>query len=283
MGLVVVEKVEQASWLDPVGDRLQGFIRTVLRSERLRDVLHGVWLGHPLHPVMVQVPIAGWLGTALMDALPGQERGATVLLAAGNVAAIPTAIAGANDWSTLSRDQRRIGLIHAVSNGVSVGLSWASLVARLRGKHRVGRRLSLVAVGVAAGSAYLGGHLSYRQAGGVNHAAPWLRLLPTGWQDLGTVAEFVEGKPAVREVAGVPLLVYRHGERFTVLVERCAHHGGPLGDGEIVETGGEPCVVCPWHGSSFRLTDGSVIHGPAGTNQPALQVQVVGGRVQARV
>jgi nitrite reductase/ring-hydroxylating ferredoxin subunit len=282
MGLVVVEKLEQASSLDPVGDRLQGFVRSVLRSQWLRDALHGVWLGHPLHPVLVQVPIAGWLATALMDALPGQERGATVLLAAGNVAAIPTAVAGANDWSTLSRDQRRVGLIHAASNGVSVGLAWWSLVARLRGKHGLGRRLSLVALGVAAGSAYLGGHLSYQQAGGVNHAAPWLRFLPSGWHDLGEVSEFVEGKPAVRQVGGVPLLVFRQGERFTVLVERCAHQGGPLGEGDVVEAEGDQCVVCPWHGSTFRLADGSVIHGPAATNQPALESRVRGGRVEAR-
>ena len=49
-------------------------------TRRLRDALHGVWLGHPQHPVMVQVPIGAWLGAALMDAVPGQERGATVLL-----------------------------------------------------------------------------------------------------------------------------------------------------------------------------------------------------------
>jgi nitrite reductase/ring-hydroxylating ferredoxin subunit len=44
---------------------------------------------------------------------------------------------------------------------------------------------------------------------------------------------------------------------------------------------GADCVVCPWHGSTFRLSDGAVVHGPAGTNQPMLRSRIRDGRVEA--
>ena len=66
------------------------------------------------------------------------------------------------------------------------------------------------------------------------------------------------------------------------MMERCGHQTGPLGAGEKVEVNGEACVVCPWHGSTFRLSDGAVVHGPAATNQPVLETRVVDDRVQAR-
>jgi nitrite reductase/ring-hydroxylating ferredoxin subunit len=72
------------------------------------------------------------------------------------------------------------------------------------------------------------------------------------------------------------------GGRYTVLLEHCAHQGGPLGQGGDVDVEGEQCVVCPWHGSTFRLADGSVVHGPAASNQPALAVRVNGGRLEVR-
>jgi len=84
-----------------------------------------------------------------------------------------------------------------------------------------------------------------------------------------------------RRIGDVPVLVYRHGDEFTVMLERCGHQTGPLADGEQTEVAGQPCVVCPWHGSTFRLADGGVVHGPAATDQPTLLTRVVDGRLQA--
>jgi nitrite reductase/ring-hydroxylating ferredoxin subunit len=64
------------------------------------------------------------------------------------------------------------------------------------------------------------------------------------------------------------------------MIERCSHETGPLGEGEVVGTGADACVVCPWHGSTFRLTDGSVVHGPAANDQPLLRSRVHEGTVQ---
>jgi nitrite reductase/ring-hydroxylating ferredoxin subunit len=79
------------------------------------------------------------------------------------------------------------------------------------------------------------------------------------------------------------VLVYREGDRISALLDRCAHQSGPLGQGRIVRVDGQACVMCPWHGSTYQLSDGEVVHGPAGTDQQVLPVRVVNGMVQARL
>jgi nitrite reductase/ring-hydroxylating ferredoxin subunit/uncharacterized membrane protein len=276
--MTVVERIEQADRLDPVSDRLQRLIGGL--PQAVRDLLHGVWLGHPLHPAMVHAPVGAWLSAAVLDAIPGQRRAATTLLATGTVAAVPAAMAGWNDWASLDRDQRRTGLVHALANATALALFTGSLVARARGRR--GRALSYAALGIAGAGAYLGGHLSYRQGAGVNQAVSDLPRLPSGWQPLGAAIDYPDGRPTARRIGDVPVLVYREGERFTVLLERCGHQSGPLSEGERTDVNGTPCVVCPWHGSTFRLTDGGVVHGPAATNQPVLDVRLVNGRLEVR-
>jgi len=75
----------------------------------------------------------------------------------------------------------------------------------------------------------------------------------------------------------------RQGSDVLALADQCAHLGGPLHQGTLTDDGGGPCVTCPWHGSTFRLTDGAVVHGPATARQPAFDTRVVeGGMVQVR-
>jgi nitrite reductase/ring-hydroxylating ferredoxin subunit len=108
-----------------------------------------------------------------------------------------------------------------------------------------------------------------------------LRRLPEGWHDVGELAALPEGKPTVARIGEVPVLVVRDGDAATVMLERCAHQTGPLGEGELTRVDGADCVVCPWHGSTFRLADGAVVRGPAATNQPLLRTRIVAGRVEA--
>jgi nitrite reductase/ring-hydroxylating ferredoxin subunit/uncharacterized membrane protein len=272
--------LERSASLDPLGDRLQSAVHATVRRQSLRDLLHGVWLGHPLHPALVQVPVGAFLSAAILDLLPGQRRAATTLIAVGAAASLPAAAAGLTDWASLSREQRRVGLVHAASNTVALGLYAASLRARLRGRHSAGRAFAYAGLSAAGAGAYLGGHLSYQQGAGVNQAAAELHRLPEGWHQVGELSQLPDGKPAVRHVAGVPLLVFRLGERVSAFPEHCAHQSGPLGEGEIVGTGDDACVVCPWHGSTFRLADGAVMRGPATGPQPGLRTRVVDGRVE---
>ncbi|HEV7899610.1 MAG TPA: Rieske 2Fe-2S domain-containing protein [Planosporangium sp.] len=277
----LVTRLERLSLLDGVADRARKLVRAALGSQRVRDVLHGVWLGHPLHPALVQMPVGAWLSAAILDVLPGQRVAATALIGVGTAGALPAAVTGANDWASLSREQRRVGFVHAGANTVALALYGASLAARLRGRHTTGRGLGYLGLAVAGASAYLGGHLSYALGAGVNQAVPGLWLMRGTWQRVGDVEEFAHGQPVARKLGETPVLVYRDAGRFTVMLERCAHHNGPLSDGKIVEIDGEPCVVCPWHGSTFRLTDGVVVHGPAANDQITLRTRIVDGQLEA--
>jgi nitrite reductase/ring-hydroxylating ferredoxin subunit len=276
----LLERVERLAALDRVGGPLLHGVQAVIHG-RARDLLHGVWLGHPLHPAQVQVPFGALTSAAILDAVPGCSPAATVLIGVGTATALPTAATGLTDWSTLSTEQRRVGLVHAVTIASAVALYAASLAERLRGRHASGKRLSFAGLGMLAVGGYVGGHLAYGQAASVNQAAPLLREIPEGWLDVCDFGTLTEGQPLVAHAGDAPVLVSRVGDHVSVMIERCGHETGPLGDGQFTQVDGEDCVVCPWHGSTFRLDDGAVVGGPAATSQPLLRSRVVDGRVQA--
>ncbi|MEU9048560.1 MULTISPECIES: Rieske (2Fe-2S) protein [unclassified Kitasatospora] len=244
-----------------------------------RDALHGVWLGHPLHPALVQLPLGCWTSAALLDFTPGGHRSAGTLVAAGLLAAGPAALAGWVDWARLDPPRRRTGLVHALSNTTGVLLYAGSLLARCRG-HRVrGRALGLAGLSAVSAGAALGAHLSYRQAAGPDRAAAVPRLAPADWVGLGPLEDFPADR-AVRRTAGeLAVVVVRDGESCHVLAERCAHLSGPLSEGTVADG----CLRCPWHGSEFRLRDGQVVHGPATAPQPVLETRVLSGHLEVRL
>jgi nitrite reductase/ring-hydroxylating ferredoxin subunit/uncharacterized membrane protein len=276
----MMTRLEEARSLDPVSDKLQAAVNKVAKPQLLRDLLHGTWLGHPLHPVLVQLPVGSFLSAAILDLLPGKRRASTVLIAAGTAAVSPAVAAGLLDWSQMTKDRRRVGLVHAAANTVAVSLYAASLVARLRGRTTRGKAFGFAGLSVAGLGAYLGGHLSYAQSAGVNQAAPEIVRIPEDWTSLCSLADLPDGRPVVRTVADVPLLVYRRGDQVSALIERCGHETGPLGEGEVTGSGAGACVTCPWHGSVFRLADGKVVHGPAASDQPVVRARVRDGMVE---
>ena len=281
----VLDRVEAMTVLDRPAALLLKGLNTVLR-EPVRKVLQGVWLGHPLHPVLVQVPIGAWLGAALLDAAKADRRSSTMLVATGCVGAVPAAAAGLTDWTSLSREQHRVGLVHSAANSIGLGFYVGSLTARMMGNHRLGRRLSFIGLAFVGVGGYIGGHLSYRQDAGVNQAAPFLRQIPEEWHDLCELDALSPGRATVARIGEVPVLVALTGEDggdVVAMIERCGHETGPLGEGEFTRIDGADCVVCPWHGSTFRLVDGVPVSGPAASTQPHLRTRVVEGRVQATV
>jgi nitrite reductase/ring-hydroxylating ferredoxin subunit/uncharacterized membrane protein len=276
----LLTRIERARALDGISDRLQAAVQAVAQPQAVQDALHGVWLGHPLHPVLVQVPVGAFVSAAVLDLVPGGRKAATTLIAVGTASTAPAIAAGWLDWSQMTRDRRRVGLVHATANAVAVGLYIASLAARRGGRPARGRALAYAGLSVAGTGAYLGGHLAYAQGGGMNQAAPDVVRVPEDWTSVGPLYELPEGKPAKRMIDDVPVLIYRMGDQVTAMAERCAHETGPLSEGEVIGTGADACVVCPWHGSTFRLRDGRVVHGPAGNDQPLLRSRVRDGVVE---
>ena len=87
----------------------------------------------------------------------------------------------------------------------------------------------------------------------------------------------LRAETVVRQMLGeVPVAAVRLSGAVHVLADRCSHMTGPLSDGELADG----CLTCPWHGSVFRLTDGSVAQGPATAPQPAFEVREAGGAIQ---
>jgi len=267
----LISRLEQASRLDPVVTAGQRVARLV-RPGRIRDGLHGVWLGHPLHPVLVQAAAGAWLSASVMD-LAGDEAAARLLTAVGLAAAVPAGAAGAADWSEQHEQQMRVGVVHAAGNALAVSLYGASLAAR---GPRLGRALRLGGLAAVSASGLLGGHISFRLAGGANHAEEVPHILAPGWHYLMVAADLIEGTPVRQVVGEVPVVAVRSGGSVYVLADRCSHMSGPLSESEL----SDGCLTCPWHGSVFRITDGSVARGPATAPQPSFETREVGGAIQ---
>ncbi|MFB7617729.1 Rieske 2Fe-2S domain-containing protein [Kitasatospora sp. NPDC056181] len=275
-----LDAVGGAAELDPIVEPLTRAVQA-LPLGRLRGVLHGRPLGHPLHPALVQLPIGAWMSSVLLDLVPGSERAARLLVAAGVATAVPAALSGWVDWADQHEQQRRTGLLHAASMAAAIGLYGASWAARSCGRIRLGRVLGLAGLTAAGSGAAVGGHLAYRQAAGANKAEPVPHLVKPRWHTLGRAEEFVVGEATRRTVGEVPVLVVKESDEvFHVLADRCSHSSGPLSEGEVADG----CVTCPWHGSVFRLSDGWNVDGPATAPQPRFVTRTdTAGNLQARL
>jgi nitrite reductase/ring-hydroxylating ferredoxin subunit/uncharacterized membrane protein len=284
--LAFLDRIADAPTFDKVIEPGRRAVQGAL-PRPVRDFLHGTWLGHPLHPVMMHVPVGAWMSAGMLDLVPRLRPAATVLIGTGVAAAVPTALAGAVDWSEQEIGVKRLGLLHAAANTVALGLYAGALVARARGRGTLGVLLSYAGLGVATGSAAIGGHMSYSQSSGVSHATTAAQALTTDWIDLGPLDDLPEGRPALRtggsDGAAVPLTAVRRGARVDVFVGRCSHLSGPLHEGTVEEIRGSSCLVCPLHGSAFDLDTGAPRRGPAANLQEKLEVRMEAGRVMARL
>jgi nitrite reductase/ring-hydroxylating ferredoxin subunit len=271
----IVAAIEAIPGLENVSEWLVKALDPLTRRRGLMDVLHGRWLGHALHPVLSDVPLGMWTSVPVLD-LIGDDAGATMLTAMGCIAASATAATGTADWSVTYGRDRRLALVHGLVNTAVLGLQLGSLAARLRGRKGRGRLLSVTGLGAAAAAAYLGGDLVFDRALAVNHTA-WLSG-PSEWTDVAADADVTEGALTVVDVDDRKVLLTRVDGVVCALENTCVHAGGPLNEGTVEH--GE--VVCPWHGSRFRLSDGAVLGGPATFPQPQFAARKVAGRVQIR-
>lgn len=276
-----LDRVEKTTALDAFVSIGQQIVRKVVPRGRVRDALHGVWLGHPVHPVLAQVPVGAFLSAAVLDVL-GSSRPARTLQAVGVASAVPTAAAGLTDWSEQRTGGLRVGVVHAAGN--LVGLScYVAALALGCGRHRtMSRALSYCGLSLVGLSGAVGGHLAYHQAAGVNHARQLTYLVDLIWHDIGPVEKFAD--VPVRVMLGeVPIVVGRGDGGRWALGDRCSHLAGSLSEGRVAGSGEAACVVCPLHGSTFRLYDGAVVHGPATAPQPVFEVRESEGRILVRL
>jgi nitrite reductase/ring-hydroxylating ferredoxin subunit len=271
----MVAAIEAIPGLEELSEWLVEALAPITRRRKLMDLLHGRLLGHALHPALSDLPIGMWSSVTVLD-LIGDTGGATTLTAAGCIAAGATAATGTADWSVTYGRDRRLALVHGLANTAALGLQLGSLAARLRGRTGRGRLLSALGLATAAAAAYLGGDLVFDRALTVNHTA-WISG-PGDWTDVADDADVTEGALTAVEVEDRKVLLTRVDGTVCALENTCSHAGGPLNEGTLED--GD--VICPWHGSRFRLRDGAVVGGPATFPQPHLEARKVAGRIQVR-
>jgi nitrite reductase/ring-hydroxylating ferredoxin subunit/uncharacterized membrane protein len=272
--------VERQEWLEPVESGLQravagSFDAAGSAGRAARNFLHGVWLGHPLHPALTDVPLGAWTAAVILDAADEQSA-ADLAVKVGLVGAVASAVTGLTDWQATDGSARRVGLAHGLLNLTATTLFALSLVSRKRRDRSAGRTLAAIGYGVAAAAAYLGGHLVFRKQIGVNHAIG--TNPPEEWTATVDAEELREGEPRRVMAGDARVLLVRRGDEIFAIGEVCSHLGGPLAEGELQ---GET-IQCPWHASRFCVRDGSVEDGPATHPQPRFEARVRDGKVEVR-
>jgi nitrite reductase/ring-hydroxylating ferredoxin subunit/uncharacterized membrane protein len=224
------------------------------------DFLHGKWLGHPLHPILTDLPLGAWGFAGLVDLLSIGDRrtkpAADAAIAFGIATAVPTAISGALDWRQTGGEPRRIGTAHALLN--TVALSTYVLSMLRRPNHGGSARfLSFAGYGIVCASAYLGGHLVMAARIGTKHESE-----ATGPQQQVEVmdeASLREDAPASITANGVPVLLVKRQGTVYALADICPHLGCLLSEGRLEGD----TIVCGCHGSTFALKVGKALTGPS--------------------
>ncbi len=281
----LADAVERVESLDPPSDQVAGLVAKVVPPGQVKDFLAGTWLGHPLHPALTDVPIGAWASAGFLDVFGGRgsRAAARKLVGLGVLAALPTAVAGLADWiDTRGAPARRVGFVHGAGNVGALGLFLLSWRARRKGHHWRGVGWAMLANGGVLGTAYLGGHLSFAQGVGVDETT--FEEGPANWKAVDVAPDRLgDGKKARATVGSVRVLIYRSGERLYALSDHCSHRGCALAAGQIEGAGPDAVVICPCHGSTFRLADGEVVRGPATAPQPAYEARVNGDKVEVRL
>lgn len=271
----LADKIERAEVLDPPAAWLSGVANQVLNRRWIADLVSGTPIGHSVHPLFVAVPIGAWTSAVVFDVL-GDEDAARKLIGIGLLAAWPSAVTGASDWSYTDGGERRIGFVHAGLNYLAIFSYAGSWLARRSGRRGLGIGLSAIGGTALGGAGWLGGHLAYALGVGVDTTA--FQHNQDDWVSVGSAASVVAGQPSAGDLDGIPVVLTRDlAGQVVVLADRCTHRGAPLHEGEIKDG----CFVCPWHQSEFAF-DGSVERGPATRPQPAYEVEIRDGEVFAR-
>jgi nitrite reductase/ring-hydroxylating ferredoxin subunit/uncharacterized membrane protein len=266
----------------PLGEAVLAAYRNAgVVGNAVKNALHGVWLHHPLHPALTDIPIGAWTTAVALDAKAAASgdrsysHAADFALAFGLAGAVGSAMTGLTDWSETDGRAKLAGLIHGLVNITATAVMATAYVLRRRQERRAGEVCTVAGVGIAMAGAYLGGNLVFGERIGVTHA---VTSAPEDFTPVLASAELAEGTMRRVQSGDTDLLLVRQHGRLCALAHACAHLGGPLSEGQLKDG----TVVCPWHGSEFRLDDGSVVNGPSTHAQPCFAVREREGRIEVK-
>lgn len=269
---------------DALAAAVSWFYRVLGRPGRyLQDFANGVWLGHPLHAVLVDVVVGGATAALLLDLLrvvlgvTGLEEAVLWTLGLVFLAGVGSVLTGLTDYKdTAEGDQRNVTGLHGVINFIGIGGFGGSIGVRLAGYPDVGFWLLLAGYLVISVGAYIGGHVVFKHGYMVNYndhskgrrAKEFTPILP--------LAELADETPTKASLGATALVLVRRGDVVHALKDSCSHLGASLSGGSL----DGDTIVCPWHASTFRLHDGAVVHGPATSRQVRYAARINGDQVE---
>jgi nitrite reductase/ring-hydroxylating ferredoxin subunit/uncharacterized membrane protein len=265
-------------WAKPFGEFNHRWAAALFRPMKpIRDLLNGRWLGHPLHAAVTDIPIGLLVGVVILDVL-GQPTAADIALVGTIIFMALSAVVGLADYSETEGRALTRATLHA--SLMTVGLVVLIISALLRSGAPVDRTapivLSIVGLLIVTAGAFVGGDVAYVLGNMVSRHAfrgagtKWVRL-ETG--DVTDLATLPEATPTKMKAGINDLVVVRIGDALHAMHNVCAHAGGPLNEGRLVDG----CIECPWHFSRYRLTDGLAKQGPTVYDQPSYEIRAAEG------
>ncbi|HVA86677.1 MAG TPA: Rieske 2Fe-2S domain-containing protein [Candidatus Saccharimonadales bacterium] len=259
----------QGVWARPLGDFVHGIVNWLFHHMKpVHNFLNGTWLGHPLHALLTDVPIGAFTLTIVLD-VANQRQAADIALVLGILSMLAAAVAGYADYADTDGLARQRATVHStlmvgalVIYIVSAVLRWGNPVDRT-----AAIVTSIVAYLILSAGAYVGGDVVYALGNMVDRHA--FRSRGTKWAHLDAPADVPEGVPTKAKSGAQTMVLVRRGDTVFALHDTCAHAGGPLSEGHIVDG----CIECPWHGSRFDLATGNLKRGPSVYDQPRYEVR----------
>ena len=260
-------------WARPFGDFNHRWLSALFRPMRpVQDLLHGTWLGHPLHAAVTDIPIGVLTASLLLDIL-GQPTAADIALVLGILAMLAAAATGLADYTDTDGSARVRATVHGSVMVVALVVYVVSMLLRWGGSHGAAPiALSVVGYLLLTLGAFVGGDVVYALGNMVSRHAfrgagtKWIRLEVDGGVEPDALPE---ATPTKAKLGINTLVLVRVGSTIHALHDTCAHAGGPLSGGTVVDG----CIECPWHGSRFRLDDGHLRRGPTVYDQPVYEVR----------
>jgi nitrite reductase/ring-hydroxylating ferredoxin subunit/uncharacterized membrane protein len=270
----------------------------------LQNWLEGRPFGHPLHPLLVHLPIGLFtlsflfdLASRLLEPENWLVQAAFYTLIAGLLTGFVAALFGVVDWADIRADHpgRRTANLHMLLNLAMMALFFVSAWLRIGQLDAVQTPLvplavSFVAIAILYLSGYLGGRLVYddgiavgrhRRAGDLPEdtiRAPAPRT-PGEFVPVAYTRRFNQAEAVRAEVNGYAMAIARVGDAYYAVQDFCTHRQGPLSEGRLCD--GE--IECPWHRSRFDLRTGQVTNGPAKLELKTFETRVVDDVVQVKV
>ena len=282
-------RIISSSLLKKISGPLDQFLNRCFQASALRRLkifLNGTWVGHPLHPVLTDIPIGAWTLALLLDLigllfqLPQLGLASSIAVGVGVVGAAGAAAAGLMDWIDVDPPEKAIGAFHATLNISATALFLASFLIRWGQHWQLGWgafAFALAGYLLVTGAGYLGGIMVFHMGVMINRNA--YRSGPDDFRPAAAAGDLAEGQLKRLVIEDQPVLLAKLNGKFHALGAVCSHYGAPLNEGTVV--GGT--IECPWHASRFSLEDGSVVQGPACAAIPAYDCRIVNDKVQIKI